>query len=147
MVHENESGEPRSKAARREITAAGATEGTERQQERQRLNVGIMPSRFSVPRFLPTSLPRRHRSFSLSSFSVSLGSRFASEREGGRERRLWREHSRIRGTGGRARERGERARRVGERARRVGEWGGGSVAGGGEVANGGGAVVARGRDN
>lgn len=73
-------------------------------------------------------------------FSVSLGSRFASEREGGRERRLWREHSRIRGTGGRARERGERARRVGE-------WGGGSVAGGGEVANGGGAVVARGRDN
>lgn len=140
MVHENESGEPRSKAARREITAAGATEGTERQQERQRLNVGIMPSRFSVPRFLPTSLPRRHRSFSLSSFSVSLGSRFASEREGGRERRLWREHSRIRGTGGRARERGERARRVEE-------WGGGSVAGGGEVANGGGAVVARGRDN
>lgn len=140
MVHENESGEPRSKAARREITAAGATEGTERQQERQRLNVGIMPSRFPVPRFLPTSLPRQHRSFSLSSFSVSLGSRFASEREGGRERRLWREHSRIRGTGGRARERGERARRVGE-------WGGGSVAGGGEVANGGGAVVARGRDN
>lgn len=140
MVHENESGEPRSKAARREITAAGATEGTERQQERQRLNVGIMPSRFPVPRFLPTSLPRRHRSFSLSSFFVSLGSRFASEREGGRERRLWREHSRIRGTGGRARERGERARRAEE-------WGGGSVAGGGEVANGGGAVVARGRDN
>lgn len=70
---------------------------------------------------------------------VSLGSRFASEREGGereggRERRLWREHSRIRGTG-----------RTGE-GERGGEKGGGA-GGGVVVANGGGAVVARGRDN
>lgn len=44
VARERERRELVSKAVRREITAAGATEGTERQQERQQLNVGIMPS-------------------------------------------------------------------------------------------------------
>lgn len=124
VVHENESGEPRSKAARREITAAGATEGTERQQERQRLNVGIMPSRFPVPRFLPTPLPRRHRSFSLSLFpSRSVhGSRARGREERGRGGVRDVSGGSIRGSVarvGRARER-EGARRVAELV--VGWW-------------------------
>lgn len=124
VVHENESGEPRSKAARREITAAGATEGTERQQERQRLNVGIMPSRFPVPRFLPTPLPRRHRSFSLSLFpSRSVhGSRARGREERGRGGVRDVSGGSIRGSVarvGRARERGG-ARRVAELV--VGWW-------------------------
>ena len=105
-----------SKAVRREITAAGATEGTERQQEQQQLNVGIMPSfpasLLPAPLFhtlRPTFCPA-HRSFSLSLCVLSgLSCLVGGSRARGRQRPRQRKKG---GGGGLSEKKGGRGRGV-----------------------------------